>query len=62
MTGANVEGWRFYNGATLEDIHGSGFEKGCVTKDGETNLLGIQGWFRLPPFLTSGLEIVVGQE
>ena len=33
---------RFYNGVTLEDIHSSGFEKGCTTKDGESTVNGIQ--------------------
>jgi len=33
----------FYNGVTLEDIHGGGFEKGVTTKDGGTTRNGIQG-------------------
>jgi hypothetical protein len=33
----------FYNGVTLEDIHGSGFEKGVTTEDGGTTRNGIQG-------------------
>lgn len=32
----------FYNGVTLEDIHGQGFEKGNITKDTKSTVLGIQ--------------------
>lgn len=34
---------KFYNGVTLENIHVDGFEKGKITSDGETTVLGIQG-------------------
>jgi hypothetical protein len=34
---------RFYNGVTLEQIHGEGFEKGNTTRDGRSKVLGIQG-------------------
>jgi len=34
---------RFYNGVTLEQIHGEGFEKGNTTRDGRSEILGIQG-------------------
>jgi len=34
---------RFYNGVTLEDIHGAGFEAGNKTVDSTTTVNGIQG-------------------
>jgi hypothetical protein len=37
-----LTGDRFYNGVTLDDIHGSSFEKGCTTKDGSSTVNGIQ--------------------
>jgi hypothetical protein len=33
---------KFYNGITLEDIHGPGFEAGVPTKDGRSTVNGIQ--------------------
>ena len=47
---------KFYNGVTLEDIHGKGFvkpaageKKWTTTRDGSSSILGIQGYFPLPP-------------
>ena len=38
---------RFYNGVTLEDIHGPGFEVGVTTKDGSSTINGIQAMAEL---------------
>lgn len=34
---------RFYNGVTLDEIHGEGFKSGDTTKDSKSTILGIQG-------------------
>jgi hypothetical protein len=43
---------RFYNGVTLEDIHGPGYVEGRATKDAGTEVLGIQGMHFFHPFLS----------
>jgi hypothetical protein len=48
---------KFYNGVTLEDIHGKGFvkpaageKKWTTTRDGSSSILGIQGSSPLLPY------------